>query len=256
MTLELRFEQRAGRTHLVHRCVEAPFALGRPFDLGDGVLTVFVQSVAGVIRGGERWDTSISIGLGASARIVHTAAVPVHAGCEPGSIARIGLRVEADDDSMVEIISAPLVILDGASVRCTTDIATTGTGATIVLEAVTHHGGRSSVDQQLEADVYGHHCRDRCAYQWPLDQMGLPDGRHASLWWFQHMSQHTIDVAAMAALPNDCGWLGRATGDNASSDLYERLDAMRAVRERSAHPQRLIDITRGRGPRGTTLPAR
>ncbi|MGE0306711.1 MAG: hypothetical protein AB7Q27_13220, partial [Acidimicrobiia bacterium] len=109
MTLELRFERRAGRTHLVHRVCEAPFALGRPFDLGDGVLTMFVQSVAGVIRGGERWSTAVSIGPGAAARVVHTAALPVHAGSGTSASASMDLAAHADEGSMLEIISAPLV---------------------------------------------------------------------------------------------------------------------------------------------------
>ena len=256
MTLALRFEERGGRTHLVHRVCSAPYALGRPFDHGDGVLTVFVQSLAGVIRGGERWSTSISAGRGAAVRIVHTAAVPVHAGHEPGSIASIDVRVDADDASMIEIVSAPLVLLDGANVMCTTDVITKGAGASVILDAVTHHGGTSMLDQQLTADIDGGHCRDRAKYRWPLDPMCLPDGRHASLWWLQHTAENAIDVSAMSGLPNSCGWLGRAVGESASSDLYDRLDAMRAAQERSAHPQRLIDITRGRGLRGTTLPTR
>jgi hypothetical protein len=256
MTLELRFERRSGRTHLVHRVCEAPFALGRPFDLGDGVLTVFVQSVAGVIRGGEQWSTVVSSGPDAAARVVHAAALPVHAGSGTSSLASMDLRVHADEGSMLEIISAPLVMLSDADASLVTQASTVGDGAIVVLDAVTHHGGPSSLDQRLVADVDGGQCRDRVRYRWPLDAMALPDGRHASLWWIQLAREQRTDVDAMTRLPNDCGWLGRGLGPDACGHLYERLDAMRFAHQRVAHPQRLIDITRGRGLRGTRPPAR
>ena len=241
MTLQLRFERRGAGTTLVDRVVEAPFALGRVFDLGDGVATVFVQSVAGMIRGGERWSVHVDAGDGCMVRLVHVAALPVHAGvC--GSAARVDVALNAGHDAVVEMMGAPFVLFDQAGLVTNTAARVASGGAVVIVDSVAHHASHSSVEQTVSATVDAGHCIERSAYDWPLHSPALVrDGRHTTLWWFERHDSVEVPSGA-SSLPARCGWIGRATGALSLTTIRSVTDDLRVATGRARQPQRLDAI--------------
>ena len=94
--LELVFERRRGRTVLAHAYAEAPFRVGRPFEIGDALYLILVCSGPGIFAG-DTLDQSVHVGPGARAVLTSQAALQVHpsAAREPAVI-RHRYRLESD----------------------------------------------------------------------------------------------------------------------------------------------------------------
>jgi urease accessory protein len=75
--LELRFEERGGRTVLTHAYAEPPFRVGRPFRFDAGLHLIVASSAPGIF-GGDAFAQTIAVGEGARVRLTSQSSMQGH----------------------------------------------------------------------------------------------------------------------------------------------------------------------------------
>lgn len=122
--LELRFQQRAGRTVLAHARHSGPLRVQRPFyPEGDGACHVYLLHPPGGVVGGDRLDIAIEVGAGAQALLTTPAAGKLYRSAGPTAIQAQHLRV--GPGAALEWLPQENIAFDGAraEVRTLVDLA-------------------------------------------------------------------------------------------------------------------------------------
>jgi urease accessory protein len=110
--LEMRFEQRGGRTVLTHSYAEPPFRTGGVFDL-DGAAYVIIVCAGPGIFGGDTLLQSIHVGPGATVVMASQSALQVHPdGLDRTAVVRHCYRV--DDDAELRCQWDPVIPFTGS----------------------------------------------------------------------------------------------------------------------------------------------
>jgi urease accessory protein UreH len=140
-TAELVFAPaRDGRTFVRHARVEAPLAFTRAFPAPDDPFTaiVWLQSTAGVLRGGDDVSVRLVVEPRATVRAAPQSALVV-LGSGGGRPARSTLELVVEDGATLEWVPPPTVLLPGARLDTSTHLVAAAGALLSVVELFTCH---------------------------------------------------------------------------------------------------------------------
>jgi len=132
--LRLGFERRGPRTVLVERRFTLPLEALEPVELdGSGVATLMLLNPTGGLVGGDRLETSVTLGPGSRVCLTTAAATRVYR--SPGAPAAQRFTAALEGDASLEYLPDHLIPSPGARLRQTTEVRLAPASTLIGLDA-------------------------------------------------------------------------------------------------------------------------
>lgn len=138
----------SGRTFIAEQYAEYPFHLARPFYLDEtlpGMLTLYLQSVAGGIFEGDRHDIQLVAEEGSAGHLTTQASTIVHG--MRGGYAEQHVHLRAERGSVVEFVPDPVILFPGSRLRSCTEVVADASATVFLADSFLGHdpkgdGGR------------------------------------------------------------------------------------------------------------------